>query len=602
MFTRNPLSNPLSPTGLALTSLLALVACDGPETSPSTAATTGEDGPRDTLVIGFQSDADQLMSVVYQTASDGHVMSGIFAHTQRAQMGCELTYEPYLAKEWTFSEDGTQIAMTLQEGFTWADGTPVTAEDFAFTYDLIRDPIVASPRLTYTEHMTEDSPVVLSDYELLWKFTRAYDRITMTAHVGLDPVPAHMLQDADRATLRGHPLVRKPLVNGPFKLEQWQPNEKIVLVPNENFTGPEEFKPKLNRVIFKILPEYATRLVELENGATDVAQGILVADADRLLKEHPEITLHRRGWRSMDYVAWNRFDFDDYKSKKTALGADAQELDKSKKTALGADAQELDWSTVEEHHIFGDRAVRRAFAKAVSVDKLMADLLTSETGEVFARRSVSTITPALCNTHNNDIQPMPYDVAAANAELEAAGWVDTNGDGLREKNGKELAFTLMTNSGNARRAKGAIIMQAQLKDVGAKVEIETVESNTFFERMRKKDFEAALSGWSAALFVDMSNMWKSGEKFEFNFPSYENDEVDALIEQALTEPDPTKNSALWRRVQALIYEDQPYMFLYWMDEIVGVHSRFENAQVNVMSPFDQLWTWSVPADKVKYKR
>ncbi len=581
MFERMRLSPSLPFVGAAL-----LVACSGGEQPGPQGAAVSADGPRDTLVVGFQSDADLLNPVVYQSASDSHVMNTIFAATYKNEMDCELTYTPYLASSWEFSEDGTQIAMKLQEGFQWADGTPVTAHDIAFTYELIRDPLVASPRLTHTQYMTEDSPVVVNDYELVWKFTRAYDRTTMTAHTGMPPVPKHKLLDADRATLRGNPLVREPLQSGPFKIEQWLPNEKIVLVPNDKYAGPDEFKASLNRVIFKILPEYATRLVELENGSTDVAEAILVADADRLRKEHPEITLHRRGWRSMDYVAWNRFDGADYKARKGELEAGA----------------EVDWNAVEPHPFLSDKAVRRAFAKAVSVDKLMKDLLTSETGEVYAKRSVSTITPALCNVHNSDITPMPFEVEAAKAELDAAGWTDTDGDGIRDKDGVPMAFTLMTNSGNARRAKGAIIIQAQLKEVGAKVEIETVETNTFFERLRKKDFEAALSGWSAGLFVDMSTMWKSGDAFEFNFPSYENAEVDALIDQALAEPDPVKNGELWKQVQAMIYEDQPYMFLYWMDEIVGVHERFGNAKVNVLSPFHELWTWSVDPNQVKYAR
>ncbi len=597
------LNFPLLGTGLlAAGALTALLACSCGETPTGPEATTpaGErfmgngrgneptvtelGGPQDTLVIGFQSDADILMSVVYQSASDSHVMSAIFADTYNASMDCELTYEPYLADSWEFSEDGTQIEMKLRDDLEWADGKPITAHDVAFTYELIRDPNVASPRLTYTEYMAADSPQVVSDFKLLWTFTRAYDQITMTAHTGMAPVPKHRLTDADRSTLRGHPLVREPLFSGPFKIDQWLPNEKIVLVPNEKFTGPEHMKARLKRVILKILPEYATRLVELENGSTDVMEAILVADADRLRREHPEIELYRRGWRSMDYVAWNHFDPVDYKAKKAHPRNDQ------------------DWKPVKPHPVFRDNALRRALAKAVNVDKLIADLLTSETGEVYARRSVSTITPALCNVHDNDIQPIGFDPQAAKAELEAAGWVDTNGDGYREKDGEPLAWTLMTNSGNARRAKGAIIIQALLKDIGARIEIETVESNTFFERLRKKDYESALSGWSAGLFVDMSTMWKSGEAYEFNFPSYTNPEVDALIDQALAEPDPAKNSLLWKQVQAQIYEDQPYMFLYWMDEIVGVNSRFKDAKVDILSPFHELSTWWVPEDEVKYAR
>ena len=100
----------------------------------------------------------------------------------------------------------------------------------------------------------------------------------------------------------------------------------------------------------------------------------------------------------------------------------------------------------------------------------------------------------------------------------------------------------------------------------------------------------------------MSTIWHSGEDFEFNFTGYYNPEVDTAIETALKEPDPKKNADLWRTVQRKIYEDQPYMFLYWRDDIVGLHQRFKDAKVNVLSPIQRLNTWWVPASEVKYKR
>ena len=107
----------------------------------------------------------------------------------------------------------------------------------------------------------------------------------------------------------------------------------------------------------------------------------------------------------------------------------------------------------------------------------------------------------------------------------------------------------MTNSGNKRRANASIIIQATLKDAGIEVNLEQVESNTFFERLRKKDYEAALSGWSAGLFVDPSVIWKSGPEYEFNFVSYRNERVDSLIEAGLAEPDPAKSAPIWMEMR-----------------------------------------------------
>jgi peptide/nickel transport system substrate-binding protein len=561
-------------------SLLALLmtACSGGSSAPAPSA----DGPRDTLVIAAQSDAKDMLYVVSQSASDSHIISQTTLAPVDSDFDCSIKYKPQLAKEWSFSEDGKILKMTLRDDMKWPDGTPVTAKDIKFTFDLVADAAVASPRMESTARMVPDKrPLVIDDTHLEFHFTEAYDQTTMIAHTSLPAVPAHLLAGADRASLRGHALnATSPVANGPWKVASWEKNAKLVLEPNETYGGD---KPKLRRVIFKVLPEYATRLLELENGQIDIMEAVLVADADKLAKEHPEIRLHRRGWRSMDYVAWNSVDPDAY--KKAAETAPA--------------GQKVDASAVAAHPIFGDKEVRKALAMAIDVDKLIKDLLTSEaTGDVYGRPSVGTITPALCGVHNDAIQRIPYSADAARVRLGELGWTDSNGDGTLDKDGKPLRFTLMTNAGNARRGKAAIIIQANLKAIGVDAQIEQIESNTFFERLRKRDYEAALSGWSAGLFVDPSAIW--GPDSEFNFTSYRNPDVAELIKKGLSTPDPEAAKPVWQELQQKIYEDQPYAFLYWMDEIVAVHSRFENTTVDILSPYRNLDQWSVPADKVKY--
>jgi len=290
----------------------------------------------------------------------------------------------------------------------------------------------------------------------------------------------------------------------------------------------------------------------------------------------------------MDYIGWNSIDPEDYKKK----------LD-----AAGGESRKVDLKTVKPHPLFGDKAVRKALASAVDADKIIDDLLKSEvTGETYGRRSTGTITPELCDVHDESIVPISFDVPKAKAELAKIGWTDSNGDGVLDKGGVDFRFTLQTNTENPRRNKAAVIVQAQLKEVGITVDIERVEFNKFVEKHRRKDFDATLGGWSAGLFVDPSVIWHSGPEYEFNFVSYDNARADELMQQGLREPDPEKSKVIWQELQQVIYEDQPYLFLYWMDEIVGVHERFEDTTVNVQSPYYDLHEWWVPADKVKYKR
>lgn len=578
---------------LSLGLSLGLASCSGGGDAAPTGdgAGTDENGfPRDTLVIAEGSDFNVMMSVVSQSVSDAAVIENIYLKTTDYEFDCGIKYKPGLAKSWEWNDDGTVITMHLRDDIQWQDGTPVTAADLAFTMALIEDPKVASPRVSSIEYLVEGKrPLVIDDHTVEWHFTHAYDRVTQLAHVSSNEVlPKHLLESADRASLRGHEFNASPVVNGRWKLAKWERGERVVLEPNEKWTGGEDTKPKLKRVIFRVLPEYATRLVELETGGIDLMQAIQPADADKLAKEHPEIKLVRRGWRSMEYVGWNSLDPEDY----------AKKLE-----AAGGDGRQVDLKTVKPHPLFGDKAVRQALAKAVDVDKIMNDLLKSQvTGELYARRATGTVTPALCDAYNDDVQPIAFDPAVAREELGKLGWKDSNGDGILDKGGKDFRFTLQTNTENPRRNKAAVIVQAQLEDAGIAVDIERIEFNKFIENHRKKSFDATLGGWSAGLFLDPTTIWHSGPEYEFNFVSYDNPEADALMEKGLREPDPEKANAIWRELQGIIYEDQPYLFLYWMDEIVGIHERFEDTTINVQSPYYDLHEWWVPADKVKYKR
>lgn len=573
---------------LSFLAMLAVGGCTG-ESGPAEGTATAWE-TQGTLVIAVQEDMDNLIPIVSQSAADGYLESAIYFNTIDSEFDCSLKKLPALATKWEWSDDGTIIKLELRDDITWEDGTPMTAADIEFAYDLVRDPDVASPRISYVEHGLEGKfPIVIDSTHLEFHFTHAYDRDTQMSHVTAIPaLPKHILNEADRGSLRKHAFGKSPMPSGPWKLAKHEPAQRMVLEPNWAFSGPDEYKPKLNRVILRVIPEYATRMIELERGTIDLMQSVQFSDVDRLAKDHPRLRLQRRGWRSMDYIAWN-----------------------------------------QQNPLFKDAKVRQALTYAMDIDHMMGELLTSESGEVYGKRSTGTVTPALCGVHNDDITPLAFDVEKSKALLAEAGWTDTNGDGIVDKDGEKLSFTLTTNSGNPRRAKASVFIQDYLKSAGVEVTIEQLAANTFFENLRKKDYDAALSGWSAGLFVDPSTIWHSDvvkgidpqsvdgdtpncsdevtdncvvNRYEFNFVSYSNPKADELIERGLHTPIPEESAPIWREMQQVIYDDQPYTFLWWMDEVIAVDSRFENTSIDVLSPFGNLHQWSVPTDKIKYER
>jgi len=552
---------------LAAAALAALAAC-GPGSAPppqAEPAAGGSSAPGpDTLVVAVQSDADSFIDFVSQSAADSDISTNLFRSLTTSDFDCRLLYLPDLAESWEHAEDGLSITYHLARDQKWADGQPITAADVAFTYELVADPVVASPRISYIEHMKPDArPRVLDPHAVRFEFTQAYDRQTQMSHTGLGIYPEHVLGKIDRASLRGCDFDKDPLVSGPWKLGKWERGSTITLVPNPGYTGPRP--ATLKRVILKVVPEYATRLIELESGSVDMIESVqTIEDIGRLKAARPDLAFHDRGQRFLDYVAWN----------------------------LG-------------NPMFAEKEVRQALTLAIDRQKLVRDLLTASTGEVFGVEAVSWITPELCDVQSSELKPWPHDPARAREILARHGWRDTDGDGLLDRDGRPFRFELLTNSGNARRAKAVIILQAMLREVGIDAQVAQVESNSFFERLRKRDYEAALSGWSAGLFVDPIEIWHSdtpSHRYEFNFTGYSNAEADALMEEGMRTADPAAANEIWRRLQALIYDDQPYTYLFWRNEVVPLDSRFRDVKVDILSYLRDLNEWWVPADRMKYGR
>ena len=562
---------------------LALGAC-----GEKTQAPVADEFPRDTLIIAYSADVQSLISVVPQSGADMEVLAAITQMPLLPAFDCGLEYRPLIAQSWSFSEDGKTLAMTLSDDFTWTDGTPVTAHDVAFTYELIADAAVASPRRDFIEHMVEGAaPRVIDDTHLEFEFTQAYDQPTMLAHAtGVELLPRHALGKADRSALRGDAFHDAPVTNGPFRLESRDPGQTITLAPNEAWSGPEAMKPKLRRVILKILPEYSTQLLELQAGTVDMITALEVGDADRLARDHPEIAIRRRGFRAMEYVGYNQIDPVRYQEISAAAGDDLP-----------------DPATAGPHPLLGDVRVRRALTQAIDIDRMMREQFASEaSGEVYAKRAVGTISPSLCAAHADDVALLPHDLDAARALMAEAGWTDSDGDGVLDRGGRKFSISLLNSSGKPRREAIAVTVQAALKELGVEVAIETVEFNTYVDRAIRKDFDALVGGWSMDFFVDPTGKWHSGPGHTYNFVSYADADADALIAEGLSTADPAAAAEIWRRFQRTVYEDQPYTFLWWTDELVGVHGRFQDVQVDLLSAFGDLWQWWVPVDQVKYTR
>ncbi len=185
------------------------------------------------------------------------------------------------------------------------------------------------------------------------------------------------------------------------------------------------------------------------------------------------------------------------------------------------------------------------------------------------------------------------------ALLEKAGWVDADGDGLRERDGKSLTFTLIVQTGSDELKKIAVRTQAMWKEIGVITDIEMIEPLQFTRRARSEDFDALLWSFGANPKVDPTIKWHTDGAY--NWFGYSNPEVDSAIEAGVSAADVKVSQEKFKVVQRMIYEDDPAVFLYWKDDLTAIDRRFENVSMNLFSVVNQLHEWHVPRDKQKYK-
>jgi peptide/nickel transport system substrate-binding protein len=220
--------------------------------------------------------------------------------------------------------------------------------------------------------------------------------------------------------------------------------------------------------------------------------------------------------------------------------------------------------------LFQDKRVRRALTHAINREEIVRyvlyDLGMVATGPF----------PNQLWYWNPRVKPIPYDRQKARELLAEAGWKDTHGDGILERDGRPFRFTLITNSGNDIRRDVAVLVQRQLREIGIDVTIELYEWSVFLnDFIDVKHFDACILGWSLSVDPDAYEIWHSSQIDKgFNFVSYQNLEVDRLLEEGRREYDHEKRKKIYWRIHELIAEDQPYTFLFVPLSLSALQKRF----------------------------
>ncbi len=532
--------------GIAGLICLLCAACSAGET-PTSRSSSSAAPPAygDTLVEGTIGEASTLIPIL-ASDSASHGVAGLI-YNGLIKYDKDLKIVGDLAESYQVSPDGLTIFFKLRKNVTWHDGKPFTSRDVLYTYRIIIDPKTPT---AYSEDFKQVAAVTTPDsHTVVVRYAKPYAPALASWAAAI--LPSHLLEGQD---ITRSPLARKPVGTGPFRFAEWVAGQKIVLEANKAYF---EGRPYLDRYVFRLIPDTSTMYMELKAGGIDQMGLTPVQFARQTDTPRFKAAFNKYRYPSNGYLY------------------------------LGYNLR---------HPLFKDVRVRRAMTAAINKDELIQGVLFG-----MGQKANGPMIPGRW-AHNPNVKDIPFDPAYARQLLSEAGW-EPGRDGVLQKDGKPLRFTILTNQGNQQRLMTAQIIQQRLKQVGVDVRIRIVEWAAFLkEFIDKGNFEVVLLAWMTSQDPDMYDIWHSSKTKpgELNFIGYNNPEVDRLLEEGRSTFDIEKRKKAYYRIQDILAEEQPYTFLYVPDNLPVVSSRIHGIEPAPAGIGHNLIRWYVPKQEQRY--
>jgi peptide/nickel transport system substrate-binding protein len=463
-------------------------------------------------------------------------------------------FVPRLAQRWDWSPDSLAVTFHIDPRARWQDGHAVTAEDVRFGFQLFTDSLVGA-RMRGDLRASIDSVSVGDSITCTaWFRKRSPERFDGLV-TSLTPLPAHLLRDIWHDSVALSAFSRAPVGNGPFKLVKWEQQVRLELAPSASYGGAHA---TLDRVIWTFAPDASTLVKQLMAGESDFLENPSVDDAVAAGKQ-TDLRVIRLGNYNYNFLFFNL----------------------------------RDGASDRPHPLFGDRALRRALTMALDRQLLVRSVFDS-LGRVglgpFVRAQWSADTT---------LTQIPFDRQGAMRLLDSLGW-RTGADGVRARNGRPLAFTLILPTSSQPRQRFAVLMQEQWRSAGVKVDIERLDNKAWTERSQQHLFDASMGGWGATPTPSgVAQTWTSSatSKGGLNWGRYQNTSFDALVDSAVTAPTQADAKAHYRAAYQIIVDDAPAIWLYEPPSLALVNTRLQLGTIRPDAWWMGIPSWSIAPGK-----
>jgi peptide/nickel transport system substrate-binding protein len=457
-------------------------------------------------------------------------------------------FVPLLARSWT-RRDSLTLAFELDPRARWHDGAPVTARDVTFTFGRARDRTIA-PRLTNATRRIA-SVEAEGAHRVVFRFTEVYAEQLYDATFHVAILPAHLLADLPPTTKAWSAFAASPVGSGPYRWIRREEGQFIELAANPDFFLG---RPGIERVIVRVAASSDARLNLLLAGEADAMDNIPPPTTNLARVEAArDVRLVPVPSNNLGYLLFN---------------------------------QRAPGHRDRPHPILADRDVRRALILALDRDLLVRAVLGQYGYVPFGPVSAQLWIRHGAPSHSRQ------DQSTARRLLAGRGWVDRDGDGIREnRNGVPLSLRLLVSTSSLTRTQMAAIIQEQLRQVGVRVDLARVEVAVWIERRSAGDFDIDFS----AATQDPS---PSGLVFSWscdgpgNVAGYCDPGADSLLQRAIASPKADRR--LWHSFLRRVEESAPAAFLYTQSFAYGVNRRFRDVTIRPESSWIALWRWPAP--------
>jgi peptide/nickel transport system substrate-binding protein len=534
----------------------------------------GHSGGR--LVISLRAEPKTLNPLTAADTTSREVIGAMQADLVHINRATQLT-EPALAKSWKISADGLQYTLTLHQGLRFSDGHPLDADDVLFTYRVYLDESVHATQRDLL--IVGGKPITVRKVDaqtLVFQLPKPYG-VEERLFDGFVILPRHLLekpyQEGKLSQLWTPSTPPNELAGlGPFRLKEYVAGQKLVLERNPYYWKTDargNRLPYLNELVFLFVPSADAQVLRFQSGETDLIARLGAENFSVLSRQQRGYTMSDAG-PGLEYN-FLFFNLNDLGEKSSAEIARKQK-----------------W--------FRDVNFRQAISAAVDREAIVRLVYQGRGAALWG-----PVTPGNHRWVNSSIPHPSRSLDHARALLKEAGFSwSTASDGdsiLKDPDGKPVEFSILTSSSNADRTKMATLLQDDLKQVGMRVQVVPLEFRSLIDRVTQtKEYDACLLGL-ASFDADPNsdlNVWLSSGGTHLWNPSQSHPattweaEIDRLMEQQLSTPGYDQRKKLYDRVQEILAEYQPMIFLASPDILAGAKNSIANFHPAVLEPY-VLW-------------